>query len=78
MAEKEKEVQLLLWEQLQGRELELARLKLTNLREAPIQSGVSVRPQLLKYHSEQQLHMLETMLVNCPSKGYQRRVYPHV
>ena len=40
MAEKEKEVQLLR-EQLQVRELELARLKLTNLREAPIQSGVS-------------------------------------
>ena len=35
----EKEVQLLR-EQLQVRELELARLKLTNLREAPIQSGV--------------------------------------
>ena len=39
MVEKEKEVQLLR-EQLQVRELELARLKLTNLREAPIQSGV--------------------------------------
>ena len=39
MTEKEKEVQLLR-KQLQVRELELARLKLTNLREAPIQSGV--------------------------------------
>ena len=38
MAEKEKEVQLLR-EQLQVRELELARLKLTNLREVPIPRG---------------------------------------
>ena len=40
MAEKEREVQLLR-KQLQVRELELARLKLTSLREAPIQSGIS-------------------------------------
>ena len=40
MVEKEREVQLLR-KQLQVRELELARLKLTILREAPIQSGIS-------------------------------------
>ena len=40
MGEKEREVQLLR-KQLQVRELDLARLKLTSLREAPIQSGIS-------------------------------------
>ena len=92
MAEKEREVQLLR-KQLQVRELELARLTLTSLREAPIQSGISEtisQPTAAvdDYAGELSFKSTEHPLVESTitstrgdifiSQGNQEMVYPHV